>query len=450
MPWRIANLEIIKGFSSAKARLSRQSNIGFGEISPRIRSRNKEIFGKEIGAEEAVAQILQDVRTQGDAALRSYMLKIDEVKLESLEIDREQVKRAYPQVDQKLVSALTLAAERIRQFHLAQKEAVWRGVTGEEWGQIIRPLFRVGLYAPGGTAAYPSTILMISIPARVAGVKELILATPPRDNGVIPPAALVAADIAGVDRIFALSGAQAIAAMAYGTESVPKVDKICGPGNIFVTLAKKAVFGSVDIDALQGPSEILIVADESAKAEYCAADLLAQAEHDTLAQAILVTTSTKLAEEVQKEIAKQLASLPRKQIAGDSLERRGIIAIVDSLAEAIELANLYAPEHLELAFQSAQAYLDKIINAGCVFIGENSTEPIGDYVAGPNHSLPTGGTAKFSSPLNILDFIKLINVVKIKPENLTKLGEAAITIARAEGLEAHARAVEKRIGKKSF
>ncbi len=306
-----------------------------------------------------------------------------------------------------------MAAERIRQFHQEQKDYIFQGVegrSGDSWSGLWP---RVGVYAPGGTASYPSTVLMTAIPAKVAGVKEIILVTPPRTNGIIPPATLVAADIAGVDRVFGIGGAQAIAALAYGTESVPRVDKICGPGNIFVALAKKMVFGTVDIDGIMGPSEVLIIADESAKAEYCAADLLAQAEHDALAQVVLVTTSKKLAAEVEQELKAQLADLPRRQIAAESLESRGIIAIVANLDEAIELANLYAPEHLELMVKDADSYVEKITNAGCIFVGENSTVPMGDYVAGPNHSLPTGGTARFSSPLNIVDFIKFIDVVKI-------------------------------------
>ncbi len=306
---------------------------------------------------------------------------------------------------------------------------------------------RVGVYAPGGTASYPSTVLMTAIPARVAGVKEIILATPPRSGGNIPPATLVAADIAGVDRIFSIGGAQAIAALAYGTESVPRVDKICGPGNIFVALAKKMVFGNVDIDGIMGPSEVLIIADGYTRADYCAADLLAQAEHDTLAQVVLVSTSKKLVVEVQKELEKQIADLPRQQIARESLESRGIIAIVFCMDDAVELANLYAPEHLELLVKDAGSYLDRITNAGCIFIGENSPVPVGDYVAGPNHSLPTGGTARFSSPLNIMDFIKFIDLVKMRRAGLKKLGNAATIIARAEGLEAHARAIEKRLSR---
>jgi histidinol dehydrogenase len=437
-------MEIIQGFAKARPKLARKVELDFG-VSERDKLRLKKIFGREIGPEEAVQQILKDVRQKGDAAVLDYTFRIDGFKIPAFEVKPEQVREAYSQVDKDLVEALKLAAERIRRFHQEQKDVVWKGVEGREYGQIVLPLARVGLYAPGGMAAYPSSLLMIAIPPRVAGVKEIILATPPRDNGSIPAATLVASDIAGVDRIFAIGGAQAIAAMAYGTESVPGVDKICGPGNLFVMLAKKQVFGTVDIDALQGPSEVFIIADSSARAEYCAADLLAQAEHGQLPQVILATTSSPLAEEVQVELEKQLAVLPRREIAAESLERRGMIVVVDTIDEAIELANLYAPEHLELAFEAAESSLGKILNAGCVFVGEYSTEPIGDYVAGPNHSLPTGGTARFSSPLNILDFMKIIDVVKIDRAALKKLGPAAMTIARAEGLEAHARAIEKRL-----
>jgi histidinol dehydrogenase len=404
----------------------------------------KEVFGKAIEPEQAVLQILQDVRCRGDAAVQEFTFKIDGFKPPSLEINKQQIAEAYKNVDKSLVEALKIAASRIRQFHQEQKDYIFQGVKGKEWGQLVRPLARIGAYAPGGTASYPSTVLMTVIPAKVAGVKEVLLATPSRNNGSIPPVTLVAADIAGVDRIFGMGGAQAIGALAYGTESVPKVDKICGPGNIFVALAKKMVFGTVDIDGIMGPSEVLIIGDGSLKAEYCAADLLAQAEHDPLAQVVLVTTSKKYALKVEKEIKTQLAELPRRQIAEESLNKRGIIAIVRRLDNAIELANLYAPEHLELMVKDAGSYIDRITNAGCIFIGEDSTVPMGDYVAGPNHTLPTGGTARFGSPLNIVDFIKFIDVVKMNKAGIRKLGKSAITLARAEGLEGHARAIEKR------
>jgi histidinol dehydrogenase len=438
-------VEIIEGYVTAKTRLSRRTVAEFGKLSESARKKLQELFGSDIEPDEAVDLILRDVKEKGDEAIFDYMLRIDGWKPASLEIPHEQISGSYKYVDPDLVSSLELAAERIRLFHQEQKESVWHGVTGDEWGQLVRPLGRVGLYAPASTATYPSTVLMTVIPAKIAGVKEIFLVTPPRNNGTIPPATLVAANIAGVDRVFGIGGAQAIAAMAYGTESIPKVDKICGPGNLFVMLAKRAVFGIVDIDALQGPSEVLIIADESAKPEYCAADLLAQAEHDALPQVVLVTTSKKLAGDVEKELTKQLATLSRKQTTSDSLENRGIIAIVENIEEAIDLANLYAPEHLELMMKDAGSYLGEITNAGCIFVGDNSAVPMGDYVMGPSHSLPTGGTARFSSPLNIVEFIKFIDVVKVSQDNLKNLGKAAITIARAEGLEAHARAIEIRL-----
>jgi len=405
----------------------------------------REIFGKEISPEQAVAQIVEDVSTRGDAALLYYNQKIDGVTLKNLEVSKQQIKEAYHHVDKKLVKSLQLAETRVRLFHQEQKNNMWHGVDGKEWGQIVRPLQRVGLYIPGGTAAYPSSVISTVVPGKTAGVPELIITTPPKSDGSVLTNTLVAADIAGVNRIFCVGGAQAIAAMAYGTETVPKVDKICGPGNVFVMLAKKLVLGAVSIDALQGPSEILVVADEYANASYCAADLLAQAEHDPLAQAILITNSLDKSTEIKGELLEQLKNLPRGKIASESLKRNGAIILVDSIEEAIDLANLYAPEHLELMLRKPERYINKIMNAGCVFLGSYSTEPIGDYVAGPSHALPTGGTARFSSPLNILDFMKVIDVVQIKKPGLRKLSVAATTIARAEGLEAHARAIEKRL-----
>jgi histidinol dehydrogenase len=434
-------LEIIRGFTAAKTKLGRQIILDFGKVSPR----SKELFGREMTPEEVVNMVLEDVRTKGDAAVMDYTAKFDRYTVTRIEVTRQEIKAAYSQVEPDLVAALKLAAQRIQAFHQEQKDIVWKGVEGKEWGQLIRPLERVGLYAPGGTAALASSVLMIAIPPKVAGVKEIILCTPPGQNGKIPAFTVVAADIAGVDRLFAIGGAQAIAAMAYGTESVPRVDKICGPGNKFIVLAKKAVFGLVDIDALQGPSEVLVIADSSANAEYCAADLLAQAEHDPQSQVVLITTSENFLDSIQKEVSTQLAVLPRQKTAAESLEKRGMIILVDTIDEAIELSNLYAPEHLELAFKSAEKYLSKVENAGCVFVGQYSTEPIGDYIAGPNHSLPTGGTARFSSPLNILDFMKIIDVVKIDRPAIKRLGPAAMLMARAEGLEGHARAIEKRL-----
>lgn len=442
---KVSKLKIIEGFQSAREVLSRQAPAEFYPVSPVLRQSLKAMFGVD-DPETAVRQIIEEVRHRGDTALFDYTLKIDRVKLDSLEITKKEIASAYRAVDAELVSALKLAAERIRSFHTAQKDSIWGKVAQPGSGQLIRPLERIGVYVPGGTASYPSTVLMTAIPARVAGVKEVILVTPPRLNGTVPPLTLVAAEMAEVDRVFSVGGAQAIAALAFGTRSIPRVDKICGPGNIFVVLAKKMVYGMVGIDGLQGPSEVVIIADETAKPEYCAADLLAQAEHDSLASAILITTSRRLADEVNKEIEQQLVSLPRQAMAAESLESRGIIAVVASVDEAIELANLYAPEHLSLMLKKADSYIDRVSNAGCIILGEKSTVVLGDYVAGPSHVLPTGGTARFSSPLNVSDFIKLTNVITVDDASLKKLGPAAATIASAEGLEAHARAVKKRLG----
>jgi len=436
-------LKIIRGFSSVKTALSRQIPTASYPVSPALKRELKRLFGTD-DPEQVVRQIVSDVQKRGDAALLGLTLKIDGIKLTSLEIDKRQIASAYREVDKELVSALKLAAERIASFHKAQKENIWHEVAGTDSGQLIRPLERIGIYVPGGTAFYPSTVLMTAIPARVAGVNEVVMVTPPSLNGTVSSATLVAADIAGVDRVFCVGGAQAIAALAFGTESIPKVDKICGPGNIFVVLAKKMVYGMVGIDGLQGPSEVLIVADETATPKYCAADLLAQAEHDPLASVILITTSQRFADEVNREVTQQLEALSRRDIAAESLGK-GIIAVVASIDEAIELANLYAPEHLCLMIKGAASCVDRISNAGCIFVGENSTVVLGDYVAGPSHVLPTGGTARFGSPLNISDFIKFINVVAVDEADLKQLGQAASVIAKAEGFDAHARAVEKRL-----
>jgi histidinol dehydrogenase len=438
-------LRIIEGFEKAKALLARQPGTDFAPDTPALRQRMKRVFGSEMSPAEAVAQIVEDVRATGDAALFSYTLKIDKARLSSLEVDKQRIKQAYDELDKELLAALKFAAERIGSFHRKQKDAIWSLATKKGFGQLLRPLERIGAYAPGGTASYPSTVLMTALPARVAGVKEVILATPPRTDGTVPAPTLVAADIAGVDRVFSIGGAQAIAALAYGTESMPRVDKICGPGNIFVVLAKKLVYGAVGIDSLPGPSEVLIIADESADPAYCAADILAQAEHDALAAAILVTDSKELAKAVDQEVERQSSDLKRRDIAAEALQNQGFIAVVANIDEAITLANLYAAEHLSLMVKDAAKYVERITNAGCIFLGNNSTVVLGDYVAGPSHVLPTSATARFSSPLNILDFVKLINVVEVDRNALKKLAEAAAIIARAEGLEAHAKAAEKRL-----
>ena len=424
-------MKIIENSQPAKSLLSRQ--VPAQEV-PDLEER-----------EQAVKQIINDVRRRGDDALRDYTLKFDGVRLTSLEVPKELLTAAYRQVDSDLVSALRLAAERIRSFHARQRECLWAEADKSGLSWLVRPLNRVGVYVPGFTAPLPSTVLMTVIPARVAGVNEIILATPPQSDGSAAPITLVAADIAGVDRVFSVGGAQAIAALAFGTGSIPRVDKVCGPGNIYVFLAKKLLYGVVGIDGLYGPSEVIIIADETANPEYCAADLLAQAEHDSLASAILITTSRPLADKVNQSVEQQLKGLSRQSIATESLNKRGMIVVVASIDEAIELANLYAPEHLCLVVDNAASYVEQVTNAGCIFVGENSLEVLVDYVAGPSHVLPTEGTARFSSPLNVSDFIRLTSLITMDRAALKELGPAASTIARAEGLDAHARAVEKRL-----
>ena len=424
-------MKVIEGFQSAEPLLSRRAP---GEMPGGV------------DLEAAVRQIIDEVRRRGDAALFDYTFKFDGVKLTSLEVSKEEIKRAYQDVDADLVAALRVSAERIRSYHNRQRERIWNEATEASLGWLVRPLERVGIYVPGFTAPLPSSVLMTAVPARVAGVKEIILTTPPASSGAVAPPTLVAADIAGADRVFSIGGAQAIAAMAFGTESVPCVDKVCGPGNIYVTLAKKMVYGVVGIDGLFGPSEVLIIADDTANPEYCAADLLAQAEHDALASAILITTSRQMATEVDQAVKQQLEDLSRKVIATESLENRGMIVLVGSIDEAVALANLYAPEHLCLFVNNAASFIEQVTNAGCIFVGEYSIEALVDYVAGPSHVLPTQGTARFSSPLNVSDFVKMINLVTMDKADLQELGPAASRIARAEGLDAHARAVERRLG----
>jgi len=439
-------VRIVKDLLTAKAIL-RRSPLAPVEISPEMKRRIKYVFGEELTPEAVVAKIITEVRDRGDAALLDFSRRIDGVELKSLEVSRKEIDRAYKKVDKKLLAALNLAAERVRAFHLDQMRHTFKGFMKGGLGQLLRPLDRVGVYVPGGTACYPSTVLMTVIPARVAGVEEVILVTPPQFGGAIPAPTLVAADIAGANAVFKVGGAQAIAALAMGTESIPKVDKICGPGNIFVILAKKMVFGAVAIDGLAGPTETMILADDSANPSLCAADLLAQAEHDVLSSAILITTSVDLADEVNKEVERQLKKLKRGNIASESIAKRGCIIVAANMNRAIELVNLYAPEHLSLVVRNAASYVKRFHSAGTIFIGASSAETLGDYVAGPSHVLPTGGTAHFNSPLGVGDFLKLTTVVKLSDKDLEELGPAAIAIAKAEGLTAHAQAVEDRLKK---
>lgn len=395
--------------------------------------------------EASVRRIIADVRARGDASLLDFTEKFDGVRPDSLEVPAQEMEKAFSEIAPELRSALELAAERITAFHTDQKQALVRDSGDKSLGWMMRPLRSVGVYAPGFQAPLPSSVLMTALPARVAGVKEIVLATPPGKSGRVSPVTLAAAKIAGIDRVFSVGGAQAVAAFAYGTESVPRVDKVCGPGNIYVALAKKLVYGDVGIDGLYGPSEVIIIADDTASPVYCAADLLAQAEHGSGAAAVLLTTSLRLAEAINDELVKQLNELSRRSVAVEALESRGLIGIVSTVEEAIELSNAFAPEHLCLVVADPGAYVDLVENAGCLFLGGDSLEALVDYVAGPSHVLPTGGTARFGSPLNVLDFVKIITTVNTGKDDIRRLGEAASVIARAEGLDAHARAVEKRL-----
>ncbi|MBP1758862.1 MAG: hisD [Firmicutes bacterium] len=398
------------------------------------------------GVEEAVAAILADVRIRGDEALRYYTKEFDGVELRTLELSDFELDQGFCRADPKLVEILFLAAERIRDFHDRQRTQGFmvNQEDGVILGQKVTPLERVGLYIPGGTAAYPSSVLMNVIPAKLAGVKEIIMVTPPGKNG-IPPSILAAARIAGVDRVFQIGGAQAVAALAFGTQSVPKVDKITGPGNRYVAEAKKQVFGRVDIDMIAGPSEILVIADGSCNPAVVAADLLSQAEHDRNASAVLVTDSPTLAEGVQRELEVQLETLPRREIARESIDKNGKIIIVKDIAEAVEISNEIAPEHLELCVDNPFDYLSRIQNAGSVFLGKHTPEALGDYFAGPNHTLPTGGTARFSSPLSVDDFVKKVQYLSYTPKALSKAAQSVAYFAQQEGLRAHARSVTIRV-----
>lgn len=437
-----SEMQIIYDLEEAKSYLNRRQP-RLPEVSGHLKQRLREIFG-ELGVEEVVERIIQAVRKGGDAALREYTELLDGVRLTQLEVSQEELETARKEVSPELLQALELASERIYSFHRAQAERLLGGELGKGLSWLRRPLERVGIYVPGGMASYPSTVLMTVIPARVAGVEEVILATPPRKDGSVHPATLVAAQLSGTSRIFKIGGAQAIAALAFGTESIPKVDKICGPGNIFVTLAKRRVYGWADIDGLQGPTETLILADESANPSLCAADLLAQAEHDELATALLITTSSELARKVSEELDRQLEELGSR-VAQSSLKERGKILVVPGLDEAAELVNLYAPEHLSLMLKDPSVLLDKIRHAGAIFVGESSPEVLGDYLAGPSHVLPTGGTARFASPLNVADFLKFTALVELDEVDLQSLGPAAAAMAKAEGLPAHARAIQMRL-----
>ena len=412
---------------------------------------NEELFQRDITVSSVgtvVSEIIENVRKRGDAALREYSLRFDKVELGALEVSREEIIEAFAQTDPDFIRILTSAAENIRHFHEKQlrNSFLINDRPGVVMGQKVLPIENVGLYVPGGTAAYPSTVLMDSIPAKIAGCSQLIMVTPPQKDGKVNPAILAAAEIAGVDRVFKIGGAQAVAALAYGTESVPKVDKIVGPGNAFVAEAKKQVFGRVAIDMIAGPSEVLIVSDSGSDPSHIAADMLAQAEHDRMATAVLVTDSLQFAKAVADQIEDQLRSLAREDIARTSIENNGKIIVTKDLAKAVDIANEIAPEHLELAVDNPFDYLDSIRHAGSVFLGRNTPEALGDYLAGPNHTLPTLGTARFSSPLSVDDFVKKTQFTYFSKDALASLYRDIAVFARKEGLTAHAKSAEIRFG----
>jgi histidinol dehydrogenase len=443
----MTDLMRIYDVATAQATILRRAPWDEVAVPDAVLERNAALFGERIGPEEGVRRILHDVRQRGDAALVEWTERLDQVTPATLVVTPNQIAAAYAQVASAVVEALRLAARRIEHFHRRQPRLSWIHNDAEgTLGQLVRPIPRVGIYIPGGTAPLPSSLLMTAIPARVAGVPHLAVISPPqRESGLPHPATLVAADIAGVDVVYVAGGAQAIGALTFGTTSIRRVDKICGPGNLFVTLAKRQVYGLVGIDGLPGPTETVVIADAGADPQLAAADLLAQAEHDVLACAILLTPSRCLAEQVQAAVLRQLEELGRSAIIAGSLSRGSGIVVTESLAGAFDLANAYAPEHLCLLVADPWQHVGQVQNAGGIFLGERSFEVLGDYVAGPSHVMPTGGTARFASPVNVHDFVKLISLIGLNEEALQAIGPAAATLAHAEGLSAHAAAVERRL-----
>jgi histidinol dehydrogenase len=416
-------------------------------VNPEELATRREVKSGSNEQEQAVKEILAAVRAEGDAAVRRLTERFDGAQLASWDVTEAEFEAAYQAVSPEFVEALRQAAARIRRYHEKQKRQSWMEPEpdGTVLGQLIRPLERVGVYVPGGRAAYPSSVLMNALPASTAGVKEVVMVTPPQPDGSIYPPTLVAAKEAGVDRVLKMGGAQAVAALAYGTETVPAVDKIVGPGNVYVAIAKRLVYGRVDIDMVAGPSEIVVVADETAKPAHVAADLLSQAEHDPMASAVLITPSSVLAEKVALELEQQCSRLERKEIAADSLRDHGAICITQDMPEALAVANRLAPEHLELIVADPWHWLGRVKNAGAIFLGPYSPEPVGDYYAGPNHVLPTNGTARFFSPLSVDDFIKKTSLISYSREALLRDGPQVIRLAEAEGLGAHAASIRVRL-----
>ena len=424
-------------------RIAKADGVSERELINQLKARSGEIDRK---VTSAVTDILNNVKQNGDDAVREYTLKFDGHMPSKFEISREEIDSSPDKCDRDFILALYKAADNIRDFHARQKQQSWLEPkqNGVILGQRIRGLKRVGVYVPGGTAAYPSSVLMNVIPAKIAGVKEIVMVTPPQKDGTANPDILAAAKIAGVDRVFLMGGAQAVAALAYGTQSVPKVDKIVGPGNIFVATAKKLLYGTVDIDMIAGPSETLIVADKSANPKFLAADLMSQAEHDKMASAILLTTSEETANETAKELSRQMQTLERRDIIEQSLNDFGAIIVCKDISEAVDFANELAPEHLELAVENPMEYIGRVDNAGSVFLGHYSPEPLGDYFAGPNHVLPTSGTARFFSPLSVDSFIKKSSFIYYTEPALSEAKDDIIKLAETEGLTAHANSIKVR------
>lgn len=459
----MSRIPILHGRDAARAKIARQRVLTAKSVSPETSARIQRIFGEALTPEGAVTRILDDVQARGDEAVRAWTEKIDGVALANFQVSAEEIETAYQETPAAVREALHVAAERIRAFHEKQATRLygeknfpndaahakplswldWRP-TGGALGQIIQPLERVGIYVPGGSAPLPSSLLMSSIPAQVAGVREIIATSPPSRSGSIAPVILAAARVAEVSSVYALGGAQAIGALAFGTQTIPSVDKIFGAGGLFTTLAKRRVFGLVGIDGLYGPTETVLIADDSANASYAAADLLAQAEHDILATSLLLTPHRELAEQVAHEIDAQLANLARRAIIEQSLQNQGAIFVLDSLEECAEIANAFAPEHLCLLTREPWSLVSKVRNAGGIFVGEQSSEALGDYVLGPSHVMPTGGTARFASPLNVNDFVKITSVFYASAEEARELSTAGQVLANGEELTAHANALRIR------
>lgn len=438
-------MRIFRNAEEGRRTILARKPIGSGELPMDVRETIFKTFGQELEPDEVVRRIIRDVRDDGDNAVHYYNQRIDQAPTPELRVTREEIAAAYEQTPRELVEALEFAAGRIRDYHEVQLRGARVDFSHGGLGQRTVAIQRVGLYVPGTAAPLPSTALMCAVPARVAGCDEVYLTSPVLRDGTVPPVKLVAADIAGVDGIFKAGGAQGVAAFAYGTDTIPRVDKICGPGGLFVTIAKRMVFGDVGIDSIYGPTETVVIADESADPEMVASDLLAQAEHDALASPILLTPSHYLADQVDAAITRQLRTLERAKIARAAIDTQGGCILVNDIDHAIDLANDYAPEHLCLLVERPMAYASRVRNCGGLFLGESSPEAIGDYTAGPSHTMPTGGSARWSGPLGVQDFLKRMAVVQVPDELTEELARAASIIARAEGLTAHAAAVERRI-----